>query len=578
MGHFGDELPSVGNQLRGKGKDGPGAEYMGFSGGEHRPRASVGSVTLESNRLRGRAPSSIEQEKQEAEQYLKHLVDKTTPLKPQNMPNMERSSAAKKWELARKFAGQAGSLEVWGGGSRGINGIYNYVERQGRENASSPPCFQQYADPNKWLYVAINGEWWLGEYNDAKDRQVPKEGTEIGLFRSSDAVRPGTMPHLVDHWDVYSEPGRSTAMPSLKVWLADQAALEWQKVRLECAKSPVIALRGGREEIWAGYYDYVASEGQPGTPPVFQHQQCRKLWLYLGTDQRWWISSTGDMDMRADRGSINSCQVQPGTHPCDATAWYTFSSCKEQEINITRRREHEMPRAVDEWAEARTMASAVQIWGKESKYGEYEFVKERDGAMDPPMYRSKRHADIWLYVANDGAWWLGNITDADDMKPRGYMRSEPVSPGTLPYQVRHWNEQTAGHWKMNENITCLTPEDVGEMWAATRREAGDEYSILQLEGVHGQPLNGLYDFVSEEGNPEDPPCFQHQINQDLWLYVATDGCWWVGNSMNMEKKAPKGKMSSGPIQPGTHPRDAEGWQVYDVSAQTFKAAESVNFS
>jgi hypothetical protein len=525
---------------------------------------------------------SRDQERKEIDQYLKHMEEKVKPLLKPSHALSERSTAGKKWELARKFASQAPELEAWGGESRSVNGAYSYVQSEGQ--AMGPPFYQQYNDPNKWIYVALTGEWWLGEYEDAKDREVPKEGSEIGLIRSADCVSPGALPHQVEKWDVCRNvpgdfAGEWKAQPSLRLWLADQVALHWQKLRLECCEHPVIRFQGAKEEIWNGLYDFVASEGSPGTPPIFQHQQCRKLWLYLATDQRWWISSTIDMDARADRGQICSCRVQPGTHPCDASSIHQFVSNKEQEMTVERKREPEGRRAVDQWAEARRQADAVQVWGKQSKYGEYEFVQTRDGPADPPSYRSKRHADIWLYAANDGAWWMGTSKDADERKPRGFMRSDVVQPGTLPTEVQSWTEQSQNQWKVNESIAVISPQEAGESWTTLQEAVREESPVLELQGVPNvRRLNGLFDYMEDVGDSDEAPIFNHQIFQDIWLYVATDGCWWVGNTNNMEKRIPKGKLYSEPITPGTHPRDAVGWQVYDADSQGFSPAASVSFS
>merc|ERR1712232_601454 len=84
---------------------------------------------------------------------------------------------------------------------------------------------------------------------------------------------------------------------TIHVWLPEKVREGWKKSRADALQNPVIEFLGS--SLWAskidGMYDFVPTEGEACDPPVFRHQVCRDLWLYLGTDWRWWVSNTEDM-------------------------------------------------------------------------------------------------------------------------------------------------------------------------------------------------------------------------------------------------------------------------------------------
>ena len=75
-------------------------------------------------------------------------------------------------------------------------------------------------------------------------------------------------------------------------------------------------------------------------------------------------------------------------------------------------------------------------------------------------------------------------------------------------------------------------------WQQARNEV-DENPVIDIQGVEDLEFDGFFDYIPNEGTMKDPPVFQHQINQDLWLYVATDCRWWVGAYDNMRRRVPR---------------------------------------
>jgi hypothetical protein len=391
---------------------------------------------------------------------------------------------------------------------------------------------------------------------------------------------------MVADWKVFS--GEWKPRKELKVWLADSAAVEWQKLRVALCEAPVVLVAGAKKDV-SGLYDFVPTLGSPGTPPVFQHQQNSSLWLYLAKDQRWWIGNKGDMKAICDHGFVSSGAVQPGTHPNKANRWKMISDNEEIEMEV---RGVDAARAAERWANARLQAdtwSRIQMWGVTHDFGEYEYDCDLSGPTQPPVYKYNNvmYPGMWLYVATDGAWWLGTELNKDERRPAGFLRSDPVEPGTLPADVETWFEDRAGAdragtWKVARKVRVFIAEEVENIWSCAHRAAA-ESPVIVLEGVHGQDLAGLFDFWEPDASRNDEgevylPVYRHQIQQDLWLYVATDGCWWAGTTDIMETRAPKGKMCSGPILPGTLPTAASGWQVWNSTTKKMQYQDSVKFS
>merc|ERR1712224_137323 len=99
-----------------------------------------------------------------------------------------------------------------------------------------------------------------------------------------------------------------------RFWLQQTVQLEWQKARVAASESPVIRIKGVGQ-MADGLFDYMAKEGGKGGPPAFQHQRFKSVWLWLATDQRWWVGYAHDKDTRAPTGSARCDPVEPGQLP-----------------------------------------------------------------------------------------------------------------------------------------------------------------------------------------------------------------------------------------------------------------------
>ncbi|CAK0829137.1 unnamed protein product [Prorocentrum cordatum] len=194
-----------------------------------------------------------------------------------------RCTAATKWAFAHGVARGAPRIEAWGGGGRHASGAYDYLPG---ERAQGPPTYQSASDPSQRLRLSPEGHWLVGSA-DASEQQH----RQWGYLRSAHPVEPGVLPHAVSEWDVV--PGAGGGQPAasrVRFWLAETVRLEWQKARVASCDCPVVSVRGVGQ-LGDGLYDFVPREGSAGEPPAYQHQVQRNLWLYLASDQRWWVGT-----------------------------------------------------------------------------------------------------------------------------------------------------------------------------------------------------------------------------------------------------------------------------------------------
>jgi hypothetical protein len=493
-----------------------------------------------------------------------------------------KARAQDRWAAAVQFTQQASSIEAWGGGIG--RGTYMYIPTSEMGNQWSP-SFQSQGDKNKWLYLATTGAWWLGMQSRRQSGAtgVPNaaRSADKGQMRSDGAVKPGTLPHEVETWEELDEKGQWIKKPAFRFWLSQQVAVEWLKMTVAAYEAPVISIRGTGVKGCDGLYDVVSkSLPTPGQPPKFRHQQFPDKWLFLASDQRWCIGDTAGAEAATNRKQLSSGYVQPGWSPSDncTCGWKRASASGKQEPceGIDIQSLTSGARASDKWALANERTVNVEVWGKEAEFGEFELQPTLPS--EPPMYRYKSDHDVWLYLATDGCWWMSSSENTHQRKPKGWLSSDLVQPGTLPQDVKRWREASdSGSWQANPLISVMDEKAVASAWQQARTEVLDT-QVIELEGVSDMDLDGFFDFVPGEGSLHDPPVYQHQVNQDVWLYVATDGRWWVGAYENMQRRLPRGKLHGRAMLPGTLPTQVTNWLVYHGETKEFQLRSEVTVS
>jgi len=483
----------------------------------------------------------------------------------------ERTTAAAKWARARRIAESCSSFQLWGSGNEQLHGAYIYVPTA----QQGPPTFQHATRPQKWLFVSTTGSWWIGD-SECKDNRQPK-----GWMRSA-AAPPGTLPSSVDTWEA-PKSGEWEPQESARFWMSESVDVAWQQVRVAAFETPVLEIRGVSDSFVDGLYDFISGDGEPGAAPAYQHQQRPNLWLFVARDQRWWIGNSTAKEAMDDRGLLHSAPVQPGTHPKEARGWHIRNSkvweeCRGLNIRISP----SATRASEKWAQALSKADHVQIWGKEYYHGEYLLKEDMEGV---PAYQYTADPDIWLYLAMDGCWWLADTENKDARRARGYLRSDVVEPGTLPQNVDCWKDLKINSWEANLMVCVRLREAVEEEWQvasdlAAQRESEGE--VIEIQGVVGPSFNGFYDLVHPPAGKRDtrrPPTFQNQINQGLFLYVATDGRWWLSDEKCMRGREPSGRMHSDLIRPGMLPVSGGlSWHVFNRTSKEWERQEDIVIS
>uniref|UniRef100_A0A7S1RIW4 Uncharacterized protein n=1 Tax=Alexandrium catenella TaxID=2925 RepID=A0A7S1RIW4_ALECA len=481
----------------------------------------------------------------------------------QEVPQVtRRATAACKWTSACKVAEESRSVELWCCGVEHLNGFYVY-----RPPQSGPPTYQHQTYPHKWLFVAVTGGWWIGEA-ECKDKRHAKG------WMHCEAVEPGTLPQDVIEWQA-PKSSEWELLEHARFWLSESVDVAWQNARIACFQSPVIQIRGVTDSIVDGLFDFVPGDDEVGQPPSFQHQQRPNLWLFLARDQRWWVGNGKAKEDKDDRGLMHSGSVSPGMIPTEAVGWHvrngkTWEECRALKISKVPGAK----RASEKWADANRRAKGIQIWGKEYYQGEYFLEGCVDGL---PAYQYSVDADVWLYLAMDGCWWLSDTENKDARRARGFLKSDLIEPGTLPQDIESWRDRKVNSWEANPMVRVLVAEDAAKEWQVAWQFA-EKADVIEIEHVTGPEYNGLYDLVLGPGNSKgQPPTYQHQRNQDQFLYVARDGRWWVSNTDCMNKREPSGRMHSDLIRPGVLPfnNDNLRWHVFNRTSKEWERQEDV---
>jgi len=489
-----------------------------------------------------------------------------------------KSTAAQKWQFAHGVAERAPRIEAWGSGHKHVNGAYTYVPPADEQKRTGPATYQSAADPDNYLYVSMKGSWFLGNLESKEARQ---QKTQKGYLRSAMPVEPGVLPHMTGPgWEILAGVD-FVPKETMKFWLAETVRLEWQKARVDLGSSPVISVTGVSEAFADGRFDFVPAQSSKGEPPVFQHQRLKNVWMFLATDQRWWIGNTSDKNGRTPRGIGRTCgPIQPGVVPTADTTFAVSVNSAWEERRVRIRRVEGL-RACDCWAEACRRTGPLELWGSSELFG--AFVPEAGERGLPPVYRCKKDGGSVFFVGEDGRWWLGTSCEGGRFK-EGRVRSvQSVEPGTLPDDPSvAWLEKDASQeWSHAPALRFCAPEAVAAAWRAAREQAAAD-PVLSLTGSPSDlGYDGLYDYIAEEGKEDGPPCFMHQINQERWIYLGVDGCWWVGAKEFVAGGLTKGRLCTGPVGPGDlplAPGRAAQWQSWHSGSKAWVAQPSTSLA
>ena len=413
------------------------------------------------------------------------------------------AEAAAAWARAADRAARAPVVRVDGATGNSASDVNRLYDRQppraaaGGERADGStagvgaPDYRQRADPDRWLYRATDGRWYVGttEWKDTRKA--------TGWARTADPVADGTLPHEAPTggWEVGVDgkwvPQPAVAVRSVTVAEADrldaaaaaEVAAAWARAADRAARAPVVLIDGAtgpNAGTVNGMYDRQPPRAAAGraradgsTPgvgaPDYRQRADPDRWLFRATDGKWRVSDTGDKDARKTDGWARTADpVADGTLPHEAPAggWEVGVDEKwvpQSAVTVRGVTEAEADQTAAAWARAADRAARTPVVHVDGATGPnagevnglYDLQPPRaaagcagaDGSTagpGAPDYRQRSDPDRWLYLTFNGRWRVGHGGNKDARKNSGWARTaDPVADGTLPH------EAPAGEWNVD---------------------------------------------------------------------------------------------------------------------------------
>jgi len=180
------------------------------------------------------------------------------------------------------------------------------------------------------------------------------------------------------------------------------------------------------------------------------------LWLYMAMDGCWWISTTTCKEEGKAHGFLRSDVVEPGMLPQHVDRWLEFGDGSWQLRPMACVLLSEA--VCQEWAGARKTAenhSVIEVSGVPGQRfeGLYDLERSMQGVV---VYQHQVNRKLFLYVADDGRWWVGAETAMRQRKGgAGKMCSDSIRPGTLPFSASlawHVFNDGSKEWEKQDRI------------------------------------------------------------------------------------------------------------------------------
>jgi len=172
----------------------------------------------------------------------------------------------------------------------------------------------------------------------------------------------------------------------------------------------------------------------------------------------------------------------------------------------------------------------------------------------PPAFQHQQRPNLWLFFATDQRWWIGAEKAKQQRDAVGIVHSAAVQPGTHPASATGWHVRNTTVWEECPALkvqTASTELRAQDKWAQANSEAR-EVQVWGTDLCHGKCV------ISTKSEPE-PPTYRFVDHDDLWLYVAMDGCWWVSSTVCKDEGKARGYLRSGVVEPGTLPQHVHRW-------------------
>ena len=349
------------------------------------------------------------------------------------------------------------------------------------------------------------------------------------------------------------------------------------------------------------------------------------VWLYVATDNRWWINSNrASKDARRPTGqAVNAVkveataeQVEAGVPPLPQRAapgaWKTADNngrrwvpqpnmAVEAQYRARAARLEAFAQAAWDAAGAFAPRSLAIAGAVGSDRGEainaiFDNVPGKRDPGCPPLYQKRGDENVWLHLACDNTWYVHDAAAKDKRAPGGWAwTASPVADGTLPDEaprVHEADEPGHGGWVVAVDgqavpqpaITCA---DIDAAWDAANARGPPAVGLYGVTGDYAFAINGTYDRVPAERGPRGPPVYRRRgkaAGTDVWLFLASSGQWLVADTDTKDANAGGVRgtgwaVTAATVGEGVLPHEApQGWIVAGAGGAAGKVQPSVRAS
>lgn len=350
------------------------------------------------------------------------------------------------------------------------------------------------------------------------------------------------------------------------------AAFEKERAQPSAAEVVVVEISGAAKSSLNQKYDLLPQIQGAGDSPVFKKRGGRQAaCLYHADDSRWHVSRNS-RSWRYPTTSLRSEECDANTLPSDVR-WeephYLRGRCVGFQASSAKAVQSPRNALEGAWqdADAEVRCAVVEVLGAsvEGVDGRYD-LQPREKPSSPPFFKrfgAPVGPEFWLYYATDGRWHIGSHAGLEQRRPTRRFRSVECEPGTLPCDVKVWQECEGGPYARTANFqpssVVVTVTPTAECaWQNTMAEASS--AIVDIEGCSVMEVNGRYDLQPARWSGE-PPAFRRRGQGDVWLYYCSDGRWRAGGgSEDRNEWRLNGALRSAVCQPGVLPAEAAFWE------------------
>ena len=462
---------------------------------------------------------------------------------------------------------------------------------------------------DQFVYVGSDGRWFINR------RAGMAEGLAAGWVSAAVAEPDALTPEQVEGgWQVGD--GKHGWAVVLNMSVRPWPAAESAAARLAASKRS----SAGRQQALATG-DVVFEAQRPGGPgaehlgrfgltqplkmvngrAVWQAAGGKDKYAFLGSDGRWFISDGATMHEGQATGWVHSDVAEPDALTPDQVTggWQAHDGAAFVAAPGVRARRWTAADKAAAVAEVKTTVSKARQQALD--IGDMVFEGQQPGEqgvevmgvfqLTVPLQMVNRRAvwqaagalDQFVYITGDGKWLIGTGATMREGKAEGWVCAVAAEPDALtPDQVK-------GGWKVGDGTAWrLAPNVSVRPWTAEDQAEAEEKALAQaqeLEDKARQQAASVGDVVFVGQRPGEPAAehmrrfaltqplrlmgrravWQAASGEEHYIYVGTDGKWYVNDEANMRVGTATGWMSAHAAEPDALTPDQlrGGWQVAD---------------